>query len=214
VTPRPLVAALQPAMSQRGLHWRGRDDWFFRRVDGVQHRVQLLSVDHPPAVDVEPQLMVRHDLVERIFHRTSGYSAGTQADTPTVGGDLHALVPGTPGRLEIGPDGDVTAAVDQLTAALPEIERYWARYSDLPEIDRDLNEDRHRPAANRPLPWLRCSTGLIVARLVGRGDYDACENDYRQLLATNNAGFYLGRFEALAADLRLHTPAELRAAAT
>lgn len=212
--PWPLLAALTPAMSARGFRWRGSDEWFHRRVDGVEHRLQLLSVDRPPTVDIEPQLMVRHDLVERIFHRTSGYPPDARDDTPTVGGDLHALVPGTPQRLEIRPDGDVRAAAARLTDALPAIERYWLRFSDLAEVDRDLNDDRRRPAANRPLPWLRCSTGLVAARLVGRPDYDGCEADYRRLLAVDNDGFYLGRFEALAADLRRHTPAELRAAVT
>ncbi|HEX7500673.1 MAG TPA: DUF1295 domain-containing protein, partial [Polyangia bacterium] len=90
------------------------------------------------------------------------YPPGAQGDTPTVGGDLHALVLGAPQRLVIGPDGDVSEAADRLAAALPGIERYWTRFSDLAEVDRDLNDDRQRPAPNRPFPWLRCSTALIA----------------------------------------------------
>jgi hypothetical protein len=207
---RALVAALLPTMAARGFGWQARHEWFRRRVGGVQHVLQLLSVDHPPAVDIEPQLMVRHDLVERIFHRTSGYPPENQPDTPTVGGDLHQLVAGAPTRFVLVADGDARAAAQWLTGALPRLEEYWARFSALPEIDRDLNDDPRRHPPNRPLPWLRCSTGLIVARLVQRPDYDQLEAEYRRQLAIDNNGFYLGRFAALADDLRRHTPAQLR----
>jgi hypothetical protein len=199
-------------MSARGFGWQARQEWFRRRVGGVQHVLQLLSVDHPPVVDIEPQLMVRHDLVEAIFHRTSGYPPATRADTPTVGGDLHRLVPGAPGRFELGPDGEVGDAAAWLAGALPRLEEYWARFSDLAEVDRELNADPDRTTPNRPLPWLRCSTGLIAARLAGRPGYDELEAAYRRQLAVDNGGFYLGRFTALAEDLRRHTPAQLRAA--
>jgi len=205
-----LVAALRPTMSARGFGWQERHEWFRRRAGGVQHILQLVSVDHPPVVDIEPQLMVRHDLVERIFHRTSGYPPQNQPDTPTVGGDLHELVAGAPKRFVLGVDGDVHAAAQWLTDALPRLEEYWARFSALAEIDRDLNDDPRRPPPNRPLPWLRCSTGLTVARLVQRSDYDQLEAEYRRQLAIDNNGFYLGPFNALAADLRRHTPAQLR----
>lgn len=205
-----LVSALTPTLSARGFGWEDDHEWFRRRVGGVQHMLQLLSVDHSPYVHIEPQLMVRHDLVESIFHRTSGYLPEFQADTPTVGGDLHELVPGAPTRFEIGPDGDVSEAARWLSGAIGRFEEYWARMSDLCEIDRALNEHPDRYSPNRPMAWLRGATGLIVAWLVERPDYARLEVAYHRLLTIDNSGFYLDAFTALAEDLSTHTPGELR----
>ncbi|MDH6125482.1 hypothetical protein [Kitasatospora sp. GP82] len=206
---RDLVSALAPVLEARGFVWSPRRSAFRRRTDGVQHLLQLVFVDYAPVVEVGIELAVRHDAVESVFHRTSGIDKRYQAGTSTIGGDF-AEVTGIPSaRIEIAPPGDVGEAVRRLISTVEPAERYFARFSDLAEVDRELNSHPECRTPNRPMPWLRCSTGLIVARLVGRPDYGLLLAAYREQMATVNDSFYLARFTRLARDLVDNPPKAL-----
>ena len=76
-------------------------------------------------------------------------------------------------------------------------EDWYARFARLDQIDAELNDDPYRETPNRPMPWFRCATGIIVASLIGRPDYDALASAYTGILRDFSNGFYLPRFEAL-----------------
>jgi hypothetical protein len=80
-------------------------------------------------------------------------------------------------------------------------DEWYARLSLLEGIDRELNDDPFRETPSRPMPWLRCSTGAIVSRLLERPGFPAVAAAYSQIMQTVSNGFYWPRFEALLRSL-------------
>ena len=83
------------------------------------------------------------------------------------------------------------------TFALP----YFEKFVSLAAIDAELNDKPTERTPNRGSPWLRCSTGLIVAKLVGRPNYQELIDIYTEVVSGNAKGFYLKRFQALVQSL-------------
>ncbi|GGA39973.1 hypothetical protein GCM10010981_31540 [Dyella nitratireducens] len=50
--------------------------------------------------------------------------------------------------------------------------------------------------------WFRCSTGIIVAKLVERPNYEDLVSFHTGMMTKDNKGFYMKRFEALANSLK------------
>lgn len=78
---------------------------------------------------------------------------------------------------------------------------YFTRYDNLASIDGELNADPLTSNANRGGSYFRCTTGVIVARLVGRADYEHLVEVYTDRMRTSDKGFYLKRFLALVKSL-------------
>jgi len=79
---------------------------------------------------------------------------------------------------------------------------YFERWGDLVAIDVELNDKPAERTPHRGIPWERCSKGIIVARLVGRPNYDQLAVFYTEVMTQNSKGFYLKRFQALVKSLR------------
>jgi hypothetical protein len=174
----------------------------------------LVVNEYPDHLAVAPDVAVQHEVVERIFHRFSGSSPRYHRTTPTIGGQLAEIARDPRYRVEIYPDADPGAlrgAEENLRASVAEAERYWARYADLREVDRALNDDPEERTPHRPMPWLRCATGVIVARLARRPDYDELELVYQEQMQVWSDGFYLPRFQALVRYLAERTAEQLLA---
>jgi hypothetical protein len=73
----------------------------------------------------------------------------------------------------------------------------YSHFSQLKNIDHELSDDSLRETPNRPMPWLRCSTGITVACLTGRADNDALARTYTEVMRGFSNGFYLPRFGAI-----------------
>ncbi len=78
---------------------------------------------------------------------------------------------------------------------------YFLRWSSLVAIDAELNDNPNQGTPHRALAWFRCSTGLIVAKLVGRSDYGKLVSLYVNIMSNDNKGFYLKRFQSLVDSL-------------
>jgi hypothetical protein len=204
-----IVDAVTPELAARGFAARRSVGRFERSGGaGVTHFYLLLITESAPFARADVHLATRIDEVETIFHRTSGYEKRTQRLTPTMGGALDAIT-GTPELkmlldAERGPERARSLLFAPALGAF--YEDWYARFSDLGAIDRELNDDPTRETPNRPLPWLRCSTGVIVARLVDRPNYDEVVEVYSQTMRSVSDGFYWPRFEALVADLARRGP--------
>jgi hypothetical protein len=81
--------------------------------------------------------------------------------------------------------------------ALPYVEQW----SSLQAIDVELNEVPGIRTIHRAAGWFRCSTGIIVAKLVGRPNYRQLAAFHHDVMARIDNGFYLKRFEALLKSL-------------
>lgn len=196
--------ALQPAVRGTGFSVQASQERIVRRpAKGVTQLVQLaISPSHPFAC-VDAHLGVRLDVVENIFHRTSGFEPRFQKGTPTMGGSLADIMGRPDLRLLLDERSGPQLVRDRLFA--PEMldfyEEWFRRFSSLEGIDRELNDDPLYETPNRDMPWLRCATGAIVAHLCQRANYAEIVECYRDVLKEFSQGFYLSRFDLLLADL-------------
>lgn len=177
---------------------------FAKRHDGLVDVYQLVCVDEKPGWRIRPNVAVRVDLLEDIFHRASGFEGRYQADTISIGGVVGSILHGSARACEfvVQSEASVVPVAAEIVnvfrqAAIP----YFAKYEQLREIDIELNDRPTERTQHRVAPWLRCSTGLIVARLVGRSDYRSLLSIYEDVMRRVDNGFYLPRFEALARQL-------------
>jgi hypothetical protein len=82
---------------------------------------------------------------------------------------------------------------------------YFERWSSLRAIDAELNTNPTAPTKLRPLTWQRCSTGIIVARLVGRPNYEQLATVYTSEMKDRDR-FYLKYFLPLLDSLQTVEP--------
>jgi hypothetical protein len=193
--PSLLLDELYPSLKDRHFSMSRGKKWYVRKNDGREERYQLVVLDGKPGYRVKPSLSVRFDEAERLFHKTSGFEPKYQGGTPTVGIDLiHDLRFVTP--------GDIHSVAARLMSifeeeALP----YFDQFPNMAAVDSAINDKPTEPCIHRVLPWFRCSTGIIAAKLTHRTNLDELIGIYRRVLTSDNNGYYLPMFNALVADL-------------
>ena len=192
--------AVTPSLEEKGFRLRAAKDTFRRSHDGVVDMFQIVCLDGKPGIRIQPNVAVRVDQAEEIFHKTSGFNEKEQEDTPTIGGSIGNIT-GKGNRdfefiLEsLSQIPDVTKAILNKfeSFALP----YFSRFDQIREIDSELNDRPTERTPNRGVPYLRYSSGLIVAKLNRRLNYQELVEYYTKRMSEIDKGFYHKRFEAL-----------------
>jgi hypothetical protein len=177
---------------------------FVRLVDNRREDFWLVILDDRPGYRICPAVSVRFGEVETIYHRTSGFEPEYQKDTSTVGIDLWAVYGKQGFQLALNNEADVPGLVAQLLTifrekALP----YFSQFSTLAAVDAALNDQpTEKCVYAQALPIARCSTGLIVAKLTGRKNYDELVRIYHSVVEKDGHGcHFLRNFVALLSDL-------------
>jgi len=199
-----LFESLRRELAGDGFELNALRDKFVRRHDAISDSFQLACKDAKPGYRIQPNVGVRIDRVEEIFHRTSGFDRGFQDNTSTMGAPVGALVGANARDCEFLLESE--SEVPDVTGKLVKVFRdialpYYEKWKSLKAVDADLNADPTRRTPHRGLAWFRCSTGLIVAKLVGRPDYESLADIYTEIMTKDNKGFYLKRFQALRQNL-------------
>jgi hypothetical protein len=154
-----------------------------------------------PGYRVSPSVGVRFEEVEKIFHRTSGYDRPNQKDSVTVGIDLWRVFGREQYQVTLSDQADLEAAVARIVAIFHEkAEPYFAQFNTLAGVDSAVNDQPGDDCVHRDMAWLRCSTGVIVARLVGRPTYDQLVPLYQEAVRKRSPQL-LSKFESLLNDL-------------
>lgn len=199
-----ILGSLTPELTRLGFTFHRMSQRFVKRGSkGVVYFYQILFSHSPPFIRVDVHIAIRLDSVEKIFHRTSGYEKKYQNETPTMGGSLDAIT----GNPELKMLLDLERGAQQAKSLLFSqtmmtfYEEWYSRFSQIENIDRELNDAPTRETPNRSMPWLRCSTGIIVAKLSARPDYDSLASVYIQIMQGFSNGFYWPRFEDLLRDI-------------
>lgn len=201
---KKLLAVLKPRMVERGYRLHSASDRFVRSVGDFSYRFHTRFLNGPQGVEVEPEIGIRSEAVERIFHQTSTYAPQYHSGTPTIGASLVNLegVELMTYRCPISTDDEVLPVAERLmvlleTKAIP----YFEQYGSLEAIDHLLNDqlDERVPGCSFGLP--RETRGLIVAKLVARPNYQELVEFYRSRIIKISGGFHAPQFEALVASL-------------
>jgi hypothetical protein len=154
-----------------------------------------------PGYRICPTVGVRFEEVEKIFHRTSGYDRPSQKDSVTVGIDLWREFGREHYKVALGSEADLQPAAERIVAIFHEkAEPFFAQFGTLAAVDSAVNDHPAVPCVQRSMPWLRGSTGVIVARLVGRPNSDQLIPPYTEAVR-KTAPHLLPQFESLLADL-------------
>jgi hypothetical protein len=205
----PLKVALFDSLRQQlfgyGFTLKSTKESFLRQREGVIDIFQLVCLDGKPGYRIQPNVAVRVERVEDIFHQTSGFERKYQSDTPTMGAPVGILLSGTDARaceFLLESSSEVTSVVAKIMCVFRECAlSYFERWASLQAIDKELNDKPGQRTLHRALEWFRCSTGVIVARLLGRPNYEQLVTFYTDVMARDNKGFYLKRFQALLKSL-------------
>jgi hypothetical protein len=200
-----IFAAISPELTSHGFLLKLAKDRFVRRRGEVSDFFQLVCLDGKPGYRIQPNVGVRLEQVEHIFHQASGIESKYQKDTPTMGSSIGMLLTGDSRSCEflVESGSDVAMMAGQIVGTFHEFAMpYYERWGSLIAIDAELNSKPSERSHHRPLAWQRCSTAIIAAKLVGRPDYDQLAGFYTEVMKRDNKGFHLGRFQALLMTLK------------
>ncbi len=117
-----------------------------------------------------------------------------------MGARVGSLLRGSPRasefRLEY--EAEIASVTEEILNVFREfVLPYFDRWGSLAAIDAELNDQPTERTPHRSLAWFRCSTGIIVAKLVNRPDYARLVAIYTDVMTRDNRGFYFNRFQAL-----------------
>nr|GAT45550.1 predicted protein [Mycena chlorophos] len=196
-----------PFLEKCGFKLKKSEDKLIRKHLDRSDVFQVLWRDSAGGWKIQPQVGVRHERVEEVFHETSGFEKKFQAGTSTVGTSIGVLQGGINSDVEffIESVGQIDFAVDGMLKAFFDVAlQYYDQWKDVASIDEALNDEPSKPVPHlRPgLPWFRSSTGAIVAKMQRRANYEEVVGEYREVMKNNNKGFYLSRFDALLHHLK------------
>jgi len=197
-----LLELLVPKLSEHGFKRQGSRESFLRQHADRVDVFQLVFLDGKPGWRIQPNVGVRFDNVENIFHHVSGFEPKYQGDTITVGAPLGVVLGSTARGCEfiLESNAELASTAKQLIMSFEEIALpYFSNWSNIQTIDSALNDDPSLrvPHLRGGLAWFRCSTAIIIAKLTVRKDYNRLVSFYGDVMAVDNKGFYLKRFDSL-----------------
>ena len=110
-----------------------------------------------------------------------------------MGGAVGSLLGGEPRdcQFEIKAESQIPGVVQKLLRVFRDVALpYYEKFGSLKAIDAALNDKPGDRVVHFAVAWFRCSKGLIVAKLVGRANYDQLARFYLEVVQKDNKGFY------------------------
>ncbi|RKZ45144.1 MAG: hypothetical protein DRR16_29390 [Candidatus Parabeggiatoa sp. nov. 3] len=153
-------------------------EWFAKQNQANRLIYDLVFLDKFQGYQVLPEVGVRNELIENIFHKISGLEKRYQKDSFSVVNSIKDQSTNRNGRYDLYGDCDIDDVVQKLkTLFYDHALAYFDKFSQIENIDQALNDNLDSP--KRTFLLGNCSRGLIVAQLLGRKDYAEL---FRQLL--------------------------------
>ena len=192
----------------RGFRFRKEDGLYLKSVNSkYQEGYGLTIQDGAWGYMVTPGPSLRVNEVERIFFRTAFWGERGREIKATVGTSVGLLIDSHAKnvdsfRIRLESKEDLEPAICEAIRVYEQFAiPYFDRFRDLKEIDAVINDRPRQSCIHIIMPYERCSTGLIVAKLTGRSNYGELAEYYGSLMKNGNNGFYWRHFEALLQDL-------------
>jgi hypothetical protein len=200
---KELLKTLSPGMAAYGFGSLPPGT-FVRQRGGVRDIFQVVILDGKPGYRIQPNVGIRIEKVEDLFHKTSGFEPRYQKKTATMGNSVGAYLEGNSQACEflLESESDIKTISDKILGVFREFALpFFNQWGSLLAIDKELNDNPTQLTSHRALAWFRCSTGVIVAKLVGRADYEKLVTIYMEAMKADNRGFYLKKFQSLLQSL-------------
>lgn len=184
------IAGLRPFFEPKGFAYAKPYQAFRRKSEDLQWDFALNLFVHADAFTISPLAGVRHDAIERIFHEVSGAPETVQRDSATVLWSW-TLNRRPPRRRAFTVDrrSKVPAGVEFTAQFFVKwVEPFFREYGSLAGIDAGLNGGRAILQTRYVTDWFdMLGRALIAARLVGRADYEALKEEYRQVVGQHRS---------------------------
>jgi hypothetical protein len=168
---------------------KNKDGWF---------KYQIVFLKISGGWELKPSLLLRFDIVENIFHRISGFEEKYKKGTPTIGTSIEDYQSGGNGiyRFQLMEESQIDVIVQNLFLLFQEVALPFSeRFNTLEKIDRALNIDLKDTSLTGGI--YKGSKSLIIAKLVGRGNYKELEDFYLNYYKVFANGFYLPEYKRL-----------------
>ena len=188
-----------------GFAYKQRLHRYIKEEGEITQIFQVIFLNDPDGFRVFADAGIRIESVENVFHRTSGFvGKRLQNDTATLGASLGSIADtGNKLQFDLKSEGDVVSASTDMLDAFEQIALpVFRQFASLEAVDEVVNSNPNEFCVFRQLDWFRCSTGTIVARMVGRENYDSLVELYSNRMKRDNAGFYWKWYSALLQSLK------------
>ncbi|MBS0260862.1 MAG: hypothetical protein JSS02_02810 [Planctomycetes bacterium] len=201
--PHVLWDAMSASLMPYGFKLRKSKGHLVRRSNGRMEVFGLVIIDYPPTFFVRPWAGIRFAVVEKLFHLVSGFNPEYQDATRTVGVDFWRIHGQMGFDIPLQNSADITSVTTRLQTIYHEYaEPFFAQFRTLADVDFALNCEPRQRCVYGGLPHNRCFRGTIIAKLVGRENFNEIVAVYRTFLQTFNNGHFLPSFEMLLEPLR------------
>lgn len=168
---------------------------FTKKTDFGWNKYQIVFLIRDDGWELKPNLLVRFDIVENLFHQISGFDKKYQKGTPTIGISIedlnNALITQT--RFELTNEAQINSVVSSLfelfeNVAVP----FFEKFDKLSSIDDKLNSNIGDTSLTGDI--FKGTKSLIIAKLMKRQDFDKLEHVYQSYYMNFAGGFYLPEY--------------------
>jgi hypothetical protein len=172
---------------------------FTKRVPNGWQKFQLVFLVRSEGWEINPALLIRNDIVEKIYHKASYFEAKYHKTTATVGLPIEKLINNGYAydfhNFQLHTESDLNPTFQGLITLFKEVAiPFFQQYDSLEKIDNEINKEN----GARLFTWTsHGSIGLVIAKLVGNSRYDQLEKKYRKYYEQIDNGFYLPEYEGV-----------------
>ena len=205
---RALLESLRPHLAAEGFKLRLSERDFVRRHDGYIDRFMLDFNSFGSGHEIAPWVALRIDRVEDLLEQSSLIDPKNRKRSSTISTAIAELFPRDQWkvRLSLRSESDIAPVTEKLVEVFQRLALlYFRAWSSLHAIDEGLNAGAKASAILSRSEWSRCSTGVVVARLVGRADYEQLAALYTEFLDKKTA-FSIKKFLELLEVLKSVEP--------
>lgn len=201
-----LVESIVPAVARDlvldGFWFDAVSSCFVKQKGDIRFLFQLAMAAEHERLTCTPDVGVRSERIEEVFHRTSEFSPTDALNTATLGVNLKLLTRSSKYDVVVSSAEDVHDAIQKLVQAFREVAiPYFSQFGSLKGIDAALNGSPSERCIHMINERARCSKGLIVAKLLHRPDYAELQQIYKERVARSGRITYERYFVPLMNDL-------------
>ena len=194
---------------------RGLERFILKSSDLELQFWTLTNARGRDVIEIELGLGIRHLKVESIYHHCSGVHAKWQSHSPTYSIDLWRFAAQESGIDANAPDESFVPRVDDAESAANaaaavyklfqiHAKTFFSRYRELQNLDVLFNSGVAADVFG--LPTRNLCTGIIVAKLVGRTNFDQLITTYRIDMRNVGDSVSLAQFDCTVRALDVQMP--------
>ncbi|QDT07025.1 hypothetical protein K227x_54500 [Rubripirellula lacrimiformis] len=197
-----IILAVAKELASDGFEFDISSSCFVKLEGDFRLQFQIALADRHGRLVCTPDVGVRSERIEDIFHRTSEFSDSDAINTSTLGVNVKLLTRSSDYDVSVSEAADVDEAVQKIVCAFREVAvPYFSEFGSLAGIDAALNGSPSERCVHMINERARCSKGLIVAKLLDRPNYEELRQIYDEKVSQAGAMTYEKYFVPLVNDL-------------